>query len=169
VLNLVWAGSRASELAAREAKVKALKDEIAQLDRIIGEVKNIKDQQAALREKLAILQQLKENRSGPVRVLDALATLTPKRLWLTKMEEKAGTVAWTGSAATIDDVSEFMTALKGSPYFGAVELGKTAAKGEKGLDAVEFTLSAKLNYAPKSAASGAQPAAAAPAPAGQGR
>jgi len=165
--NFLWASSRAGELSTREAKVKSLKGELAQLDRIIGEVKNIKDQQAALREKLDILQQLKANRSGPVRVLDALASVTPKRLWLTKMEEKGGSVTYTGSAATIDDVSEFMTALKQDPHFGGVELGKTTAMTGGGHDYVDFTLTASLTYAPKPAAAGAQ---AGPAPAAaQGR
>jgi type IV pilus assembly protein PilN len=165
--NFLWASSRAGELSTREAKVKSLKDEIAQLDRIIGEVKNIKDQQAALREKLDILQTLKANRSGPVRVLDALASLTPKRLWLTRMEEKGGIISYAGSASTLDDVSEFMTALKQDPHFGNVELGKTTAMAGKGLELVDFTLTATLNYAPKPAATGPQPAAATPA--GQGR
>ncbi|HET8539361.1 MAG TPA: PilN domain-containing protein [Anaeromyxobacter sp.] len=159
--NFIWASSRASELAAREAKVKSLKDEIAQLDRIIGEVKDIKDQQAQLREKLDILQQLKANRSGPVRVLDALASLTPKRLWLTKMEERAGVVAYSGSASTIDDVSEFMSALKQNPHFGNVELQRTTAKTEKGMDYVDFTLTASLFYGPRPAS--APPGAPAPA------
>jgi type IV pilus assembly protein PilN len=169
VLNFLWASSRAGELATREAKVKSLHDEISQLDKIIGEVKNIKDQQAALREKLDILQQLKANRSGPVRVLDALAQLTPKRLWLTRMEEKGGVVTYAGTATTIDDVSEFMSALKSDPHFGAVELGKTSAKMEKNWECVEFTVTASLSYAPKPPGAPAQGAAAAPAPAGQGR
>jgi len=157
--NFVWASTRASHLETREAKVRATRDEIAQLDRIIGEVKNIKDQQAALREKLDILTQLKANRSGPVKVLDALASLTPKRLWLTKMEEKGGAMTFTGAAATIDDVSEFMSALKGNSHFTGVELTKTAAvPPQKGVEYVDFTLSATVNYAP----------AATPA-AGQGR
>jgi type IV pilus assembly protein PilN len=161
--NLVWASSRASELQAREAKVKSLKEEIAQLDRIIGEVKNIKDQQAALREKLDILAQLKANRSGPVRVLDALATLIPKRLWLMKMEEKGGAVTYSGAASTIDDVSEFMSALKQNPYFGTVELERTTAKADKGMDFVEFTMTAGLNYG------GKPPTPGAPAPAARGK
>ncbi len=169
IVNFAWASSRASELKAREAKVKSLRDEIAQLDRIIGEVKDIKDQQAQLREKLDILQQLKANRSGPVRVLDALATVTPKRLWLSKMEERNGSVTWTGAASTIDDVSEFMTALKGSPYFANVELARTTSKAEKGMDFVEFALSANLNYAPKPSGTASQPPAPGAAPAGKAR
>lgn len=150
--NAVWAMSRAADLEARQAKIRKTRDEIAQLDRIIGEVKNIKDQQAALREKLDILAQLKAKRSGPVRVLEALATVTPKRLWLTKMEEKGGAMTFTGSAATIDDVSEFMTALKGNPHFSTVELQKTsAATTPKGLEYVDFTMTAAVAYAPKPA------------------
>ena len=153
--NFVWSSTRAAELKAVEAKARATREEIAQLDRIIGEVKNIKDQQAQLREKLDILQQLKANRSGPVKVLDALASLTPKRLSLTKLEERGGTLTFTGMAATIDDVSELMTALKGNPHFSAVELQKTAAAVQtqgRALEFVDFTLTAAVNYAPKAAA-----------------
>jgi type IV pilus assembly protein PilN len=149
--NFLWVGSRAGDLAVRQAKVARTAEEIAQLDRIIGEVKDIKEQQAQLREKLEILAQLKANRSGPVRVLDALATVTPRRLWLSKMEERSGTITFDGSAVTIDDVSEFMTALKGSQYFGGVELAKTAAKSDKAVKYVDFTVTAAVIYAPQPA------------------
>jgi type IV pilus assembly protein PilN len=158
--NFVWAESRAAELKARQQKVAKTREEIAQLDRIIGEVKNIKEQQAALREKLDILADLKAGRSGPVRVMDALATLTPKRLWITKLEEKGGTATISGNASTFDDVSAFMTALKGSPHFGQVELAKTAAitatSGRK-IDLVEFTLNLAILYNPKKADAAAAP------------
>jgi type IV pilus assembly protein PilN len=147
--NFLWASSRAGDLATRQAKVARTAEEIAQLDRIIGEVKNIKDQQGQLREKLDILAQLKADRAGPVRVLDALATLTPKRLWLSRMDEKSRNVSFEGSAVTIDDVSEFMTALKGSPYFTNVELTKTATKSDKGAaKRVDFTVTAAVVYTP---------------------
>ncbi len=161
--NFAWASSRSSELATVERKVKATREEIAQLDRIIGEVKNIKDQQAALREKLDTLNRLKANRVGPVKVLDSLATITPKRLWLNKLEEHADVMSFTGAAATIDDVSEFMTALKANPHFSAIELTKTSAayQAQARTEYVEFALTAKVNYA-------ATPAPAPPA-AAQGR
>ena len=154
--NLAWAQARASELKARQQKIAKTKEEITQLDRIIGEVKNIKEQQAALREKLDVLAQLKAGRSGPVRVMDALASLTPKRLWITKLDEKGGNATITGQAATIDDVSAFMTALKGNPHFSAVELTKTTASTSPGkrIDLVDFTLTANINYAVKAPAPG---------------
>jgi type IV pilus assembly protein PilN len=160
--NFLWASSRAEELAARQAKVAKTKEEIAQLDRIIGEVKNIKEQQGALREKLDVLAELKANRSGPVRMLDALATVTPKRLWLAKLEEKGGVMTFSGAAATIDDVSEFMSALKKSAHFSSVELTRTSARAERRLEVVDFVLTAAVHYGTKKATPGAPPAPGAP-------
>ncbi|ABS24900.1 PilN domain-containing protein [Anaeromyxobacter sp. Fw109-5] len=151
VVNYLWAASRADALATKQAAVKRTKDEIAQLDRIIGEVKNIKEQQAQLREKLEVLAQLKTARTGPVKMLDELATLTPKRLWLRKLEEKGGAVTIDGTASTIDDVSELMTALGGSTQFRNVELKKTASKTDGGFRTVDFTLTATVAYAAKPA------------------
>ena len=156
--NLFWAQTRASELKTRVQKITKTREEIVQLDRIIGEVKNIKEQQAALREKLDILSDLKASRSGPVRVMDALATVTPKRLWITKLEEKGGAAAITGQATSFDDVSNFMTALKGNPQFSNVELTKTsvaaAAPGRR-MDIVDFTLNLTVQYAVKPAVAAA--------------
>jgi type IV pilus assembly protein PilN len=146
--NFLWSSSRASDLSAREAKLKRTKEDIAQLEKIIGEVKNIKAEQAALREKLDVLEKLKAGRQGPVRMLDELASVTPKKLWLKKMEEKSGAVTFEGSAATIEDVSAFMAALKKSQYFSNIELKKTTAKTDAKLKLVDFTLNAQAQYTP---------------------
>jgi len=164
ILNLLWQQSRAADLRSREAKLKRTQEDIAQLEKIIGEVKNIKAQQAALKEKLDILDKLKAGRSGPVRMLDELATLTPKRLELKKMEEKAGgALQFDGSAGSIDDVSTFMSALKASRYFTAVELKKTTAATRKAFRIVDFTITASTSYAPTATAAagaGGRPAGA---------
>ncbi len=146
--NLLWTQSRAGELRSRQAKLKRTQEEIEQLERIIGEVKNIKEQQAALKAKLDVLDKLKAARSGPVRVLDELATITPKKVELKKMEEKGGTMTFDGSAASIDDVSAFMAALKASKYFTGVELKKTAAVTKNAFRIVDFTITAAVNYVP---------------------
>jgi type IV pilus assembly protein PilN len=151
--NYFWAASRAGDLKAREAKLARTREDIAQLERIIGEVKNIKDAQQELQKKLDVLEKLKLGRSGPVRMLDELATVTPRQLWLTKLEEKAGAVAFGGSAASIDDVSEFMTKLKQSKYFTKVELKKTTAVKGTGRSErlVTFEITATAQYQPVAA------------------
>jgi type IV pilus assembly protein PilN len=146
--NYWWSKSRAGDLAAREDKLRRTKDEIAQLERIIGEVKNIKAQQGELKDKLAVLDNLRAGRQGPVKMLDELATIIPKKLWLRKMEEKGGAVTFEGTSSTIDDVSAFMSALRRSQYFSGVDLKKTASKSDARFRMVEFTISATANYTP---------------------
>jgi len=147
--NFFWSSSRASALAAREAKVKRTKAEIANLEKIIGEVNDIKQQQAAVKDKLAVLDKLKANRAGPVRLLDELAGLVPKRVWIRKFDEKDRNVSFEGSAVTIEDVSAFMSALQKSPYFTSVELRKTSAKADGRFKVVDFTLTARAEYVPE--------------------
>jgi type IV pilus assembly protein PilN len=148
IANWVWASSRANDLASRESKLRRTREEITQLDRIIGEVKDIKAQQAALKEKLDTLEKLKAGRSGPVKLLDKLAQVIPPRLEIRKMDEKNGTVVFEGSGATIDDVSAFMTALKQTPYFTKVELNRTTAVTRSGMRIVDFIVNAQANYTP---------------------
>jgi type IV pilus assembly protein PilN len=155
--NYLWQGSRASDLKLRQAKLARTKDDVAQLERIIGEVRNIKAQQQELQQKLDVLDRLKSGRSGPVRVLDEVATITPKQLWLSKMSEKGGAVNFTGSALSIDDVSAFMTALKGSKHFSGIDLKRTTATGAAGQGGdrvVTFEINATVEYAPASPAAG---------------
>ncbi len=157
VFNYFWSKSHADELKARRAKAALTRTQIAELEQVIGEVNDIKQQQTDLQKKLDILGRLKAGRSGPVRVMDELATITPRQLWLKRLDEKAGAVNFSGSAASIDDVSAFMTALKGSKYFSNVELKKTSAVDEQGTSKlVDFEITASVSYAgPPAAAAGA--------------
>jgi type IV pilus assembly protein PilN len=149
VFNYLWAAQRSGVLGGIQADVAKKRAEIAALERIIGEVKNIRTQQDQLKQKLDVLDKLKAGRTGPVRMLDELATVTPKRLWLKRMDEKGGTtITFEGTAATIDDVSSFMAALRSSKHFAAVELKKTNATAAKagGLRLVDFTIITSVNY-----------------------
>lgn len=166
--NFLWQSSRAADLKARQAKLARTRDDIAQLERIIGEVRNIKEQQLALQQKLDVLDRLKAGRSGPVRMLDELATITPKQLWLSKMDEKNGAVTFTGTAPSIDDVSGFMTALKNSKHFGGVELKKTAATGGGTAASPERLVTFEITAAVKGAGPPAGEAGAAPKAKGKG-
>jgi type IV pilus assembly protein PilN len=78
-------------------------------------------------------------------MLDELATLMPKRVWLTKVEEKGSAITFVGAGVTIDDVSVFMTALKRSQHFTNVELRRTSAKTEGKHRVADFTIEATVN------------------------
>ena len=155
--NYFWAASRAGDLKTREAKLARTREDIAQLERIIGEVKNIKDAQQELQKKLDVLEKLKQGRTGPVRMLEELATVTPRQLWLSKLDEKNGAMSFSGAAVSIDDISEFMSKLKQSRFFTKVELKKTTAVKGTGRSErlVNFEITATATYNPLAAESAA--------------
>jgi len=84
---------------------------ITELEKVIGEVNNINKRKKEVEDKLKVLSDLRKSRSGPVRLLDALATAIPKRVWLTDFDEKSNAVKIQGVAGSHDDVAEFMRAL----------------------------------------------------------
>jgi len=99
-------------------------------------------------------------------MLDELAALIPKRVWLRKLDEKAGAITLEGGAGTIEDVSEFLKALKRAQFFSTPDLKKTIAKSEGKFKTVDFTIVAAVNYVPPVQVA---TAAAANAPVGKGR
>lgn len=84
---------------------------IAQLEKVIGEVNNLARRKKEVEEKLAVLDNLRKQRGGPVKVLDALATAIPKKVWVNAFSEAGGAAVMTGNAESYDDVSEFMRSL----------------------------------------------------------
>lgn len=164
LVNGWFHGMRARELDVLEKRAAKTKADIAALDKIIGEVKSIRTQQQQLQEKLDVLDKLKQGRTGPVRMLDELTSMTPRRLWLRKLEEKAGKMTFDGGATTVEDVSQFMGALKTSKYFTDVELKKTEAKKEGSFRVVNFVILATAKYAPGIEAAGAAESKRGPAP-----
>ena len=110
--NWLWYDGLSSEEKKNAQRIAATEARIAELEKVIGEVDKINARKKDVQNKLAILADLRKQRSGPVRMLDALATAFPKKVWLTQFEEKSNAVKMTGKAASHEDVAEFMRALQ---------------------------------------------------------
>lgn len=113
IANYAWYDNRDSELTTHQQGVATAKAKIAELEKIIGEVKNINTRKAEVEKKLAVLDSLRRGRNGPVRMMDALASATPKKVWVKTFAEVNNAVAIDGSAVSHDEVAEFMRGLNG--------------------------------------------------------
>src|SRR5438876_7295670 len=133
-----------SELRSLDKQILTTRAEIAQLERTIGEVKSIKEDKKALEDKLKILDALKKGRTGPVKVMDELATIIPNRAWLLEYSEQNGSVVMRGNAVTYEDLSAFAQRLKTSKYFGNVTIKKASQKNQNG--SVEWEIDCTANY-----------------------
>jgi len=146
--NYLWYGGVQRELATKRSQVAKLEQDIKQLEKIIGEVDEIAKQKKTLEDKLAVLEKLRKGRAGPVKMLDALATITPEKVWIASMEEKGGAMTIKGGAVTLQDLADLMTELKKSPYFSEASLKKsTQTRTREGVEMIQFELTCKVNYA----------------------
>jgi type IV pilus assembly protein PilN len=106
--NYMWYDARSSEFEQNAAAMKQIQNKIEELKKVIGEVDKINDRKAEVEKKLGVLDGLRKGRSGPVKMLDALASAMPKKLWLKEFNEAKGGMKITGSAVSHDEVAEFM-------------------------------------------------------------
>jgi type IV pilus assembly protein PilN len=111
--NFFWYSDRDGVVQKQAGALDSTRRRIADLDKTIGEVKNINTRKTEVEKKLAVLDELRRGRSGPVRMLDALSTSFPKKAWIKTFTEERGNVKVTGSAVSHDDVAELMRNLNG--------------------------------------------------------
>ena len=156
------------QISSTHEQSQATQAEIARFEPQLKQVEEFKKTKAEIEQKLGVIQSLHEARSGPVHVLDELATHTPDRIWINKVEIRGGKLTLEGMSLDNELVALFLTALEESPYFKGVELVETQAKDKDGFKLNQFEVSA-LMTSPAAEARGGAPAEA-PAPAGkQGR
>lgn len=148
--NYAWYRDRDKANEDIKGRVKVAQDEIATLDRIIGEVKNITIEKQALEDKLKVLEALKKGRTGPVKMLDAMASAIPKNVWLRNMQEAQSTgMVLDGTALSNDDLAEFMKAI-GNVVWTPDGMGRVVEGTRRGgtTSRVELLLSGQVKDVP---------------------
>lgn len=135
-----------SDIERNLAEIAEKEAEVARLEKIIGEVNQYEAQKQKLLAQLKVIEELEKGKAGPVKVLDALATGIPKRVWIEKFDEREGNTTIAGFGLEMADISEFLKALEKSPHFTDVRLKYTEVLNQKGLQTYRFELSTKVNY-----------------------
>lgn len=141
--NYFWYSSVESQKDQLDQQIGRTRSEIAQLEKTIGEVKSIKEDKKALEDKLKILDSLKKGRTGPVKVMDELATIIPQKVWLLDYSEVGGGVSMRGVAVSYEDFSAFSKKLKASKHFRDIVIKKATQKGD---GAVEWDITCSADY-----------------------
>jgi type IV pilus assembly protein PilN len=114
------------KLARLDTDISQLQGEIAQLNTQANEVKDLEKKRAELQAKLKVIDDLKQKRVGPVRILEDLSTATPEKLWLVEFVDANGQSTVTGMALDNQTIATFMRQLQTSKYFYDVDLVETA-------------------------------------------
>lgn len=119
---------------------KTKQAKIAEQDNMLREVKTVEDERKKVNEKIDIIEQLKKNQGGLVRLLDEVSKALPLGVNLTSLTESRGQVNIEGTAFTNNDVVRFIDNLKASPLLTDVFLQETVQSAQEGVDIYRYKL-----------------------------
>jgi len=160
-LGLVVVGTQWFLLTSERADLRDLENQRRrERDELLVYIKKVEELEArreALRHKINVINELKRNQQGPVRILDEVSRALPELVWLGKLTLKGNNVEISGSAMDENAVANYISNLDSSPFFDEPVL-KNLARG-KG-DTFSFGLTFVFNNAPPEieAAEGSQSA-----------
>lgn len=154
-------------IAKLDGDIAQLSAEIQRYNVQTREVHDLEKKRSELQAKLKVIEDLKQKRVGPVRMLEDLGSATPQKLWLVNFNEANGQATITGMALDNQTIAAFMRALQSSPYFFDVDLVETSqsepARGALGSDTgmsfKKFIVKTQLDYLGKGGKAQAQPVA----------
>ena len=139
VLGIVYFSITKKVREINEA-IKTEEKNIAQLDKEIGELKNIENEKKVILEKLNIVRQLEVNKRRHIKMLYDIAVAMPERVWIEALKEAGQTVTITGFAASDDVVADFMRSLKAILGAWNVELEIVEQKEKEKIKLAGFTI-----------------------------
>lgn len=118
-----WLQSNKNE--AKEAEVAVAQHEVEQMASVIKEVEEYKTKKGELERKIGIINDLKANQRGPVRVMDYVSRALPELLWLDRMKMTASSIEIEGRAFNTNAVAAFIENLDKVPEFDEPTLKST--------------------------------------------
>ena len=147
--------SERTNLRAVERQRRQERDELLKYIKL---VEQLEARREALRHKINVINDLKQQQQGPVRIMDEVSQALPELVWLTNMTLKGKSVVLSGVAMDENAVANYITNINASPYFEEPFL-KNLARSRG--DTFGFSLNCTfINSPPRIAAEGAQQAGA---------
>jgi len=135
-----------TKLKGEEAQ---LRSELASYAKVTQEIALIRRRTQEIQDKFDVVKDLEKQSSGPLRLLEEIATSVPiDRLWLSAVVEKGGDLTLEGSAMDNDTVALFMTNLEKKKQIKSVDLKTTKLHNfpKYKLDAANFVLACKTAF-----------------------
>ncbi len=103
-------GQRRDEIAVVQKRVNELQEVLDEVDRYI-------ERRAELDHKIEVISELRDNQSGPVRIMDEVSKALPDLMWLDELDLSGREVTMQGRAFTTNSVASFLENLAKVPEF----------------------------------------------------
>ena len=97
----------------------------------IKKVEELEAKRESLRNKIEVIEELKRNQQGPVRIMDEVSRALPELVWLSKLGLKGSELTLSGTAMDENAVANYIANLDASPFFDEPQLKNlTRDKGD---------------------------------------
>jgi type IV pilus assembly protein PilN len=141
-----------SQLQALTRDIATNRLEYDRLKPIIAEVEAFKKRNLELKHKIDVIEQLKANQYGPVRIMDEVSKALPDLVWLTNLTLAGNLLTVRGQALNENAVANFISNLGASPFFAEPTLG-IMTQDDRGV--FSFDLTCTFTRTPRDSAAGA--------------
>lgn len=135
--------------------------EADRLKSIIEEVKGYETKKASLEEKINLINQLKTNQKGPVRLMDEISRALPDLVWLAGLDVQGNSITLRGKTLSPNAVATYLENLKKSPFF-AEPVFKNL--GQEGVGTGIYNWEMNLTFRPAAGLASAGGTSGSPAP-----
>jgi len=106
-----------ARIDGQNTKNQYLKNEIAQLDIQISEIKTLNAKKAALQKRIDVVEQLQRSRNVGTQVLDEIAKIIPNGIYIIEMEKQGNTLQLTGKSESNNHLANMIRAVELSDLF----------------------------------------------------
>jgi type IV pilus assembly protein PilN len=134
------------EISRLETEKAQKKKELATYAQTTKKIKALRIKIKKIKGKLNVIQDLEKKKTGPVLLLDEIATAVPRdRVWLSSLSERAGILTLKGTARDNDTVALFMTNLEKKNHINSVDLNSAQLKELKShqMNVTDFVITCK--------------------------
>jgi Tfp pilus assembly protein PilN len=136
------------EIKDRDAAIAEAQREVDELAQVLQEVEDYKQKKEKLEHKIQVINELKRNQWGPVRIMDQISNSLPELLWLDNMSLSSNNIELQGRAFNTNQVAAFIENLGKVPEFQEPRLRDTSKQGPVYQFVITFSFSATPPPAP---------------------
>ena len=152
VLGLALAGGwwfvTNRKLADRQETLTQRQAEAQKLEAVIKNVEEYQKRKDDLQKRIDLINQLKQNQKGPVRIMDQISRDLPDLVWLDSMNVGSGRIQINGRALNPNAIALFVTNVKGDAYFEEPNVG-SVVQNPGPTPVYSFDMDFGFTYTPK--------------------
>lgn len=103
-------------------KITSTKEELKKLEKSEAQIEELKASELVIQQKIDVIKTLEKRKTGPVLMLDEVASRIPEKMWLTQLKSQRALLSMEGVAIDNETIAQFMTNLENGGQFENVEL-----------------------------------------------